>query len=135
MTLSAVSNIGLSGMRAQAQRLAVAADNVANASTPGYVRKAVDLVAVESGEAGYGAGVAVRGLRELGPGGEGLVLSGAPTDAADGAVGPDADLAADLVSGIEALRAFEANAAIVRTGAEMTDALLRTLDDPGDIRR
>ena len=54
MSLSQALNAAVSGMRTTQTGLALVAGNVANADTPGYVRKTLDQVAVAAGEVGIG---------------------------------------------------------------------------------
>src|SRR5690349_17790008 len=64
MSLGQALTTALSGLRATQASLTLVSSNVANADTPGYVRKTADLVTTESGQ--YGSGVRVVGVnREL----------------------------------------------------------------------
>src|SRR5689334_1823788 len=64
MGITQALNSSLSGLRATQAGLSVIASNVANAQTPGYVRKSVDLSSVAAGD--IGASVRVVGInREL----------------------------------------------------------------------
>jgi flagellar hook-associated protein 1 FlgK len=64
MSLTQALNISASGLRAAQAGLALVSSNVANADTPGYVRKT--LVQSVDGAGGYGAPVRVTGIdREL----------------------------------------------------------------------
>ena len=49
MSLSDALSIAMSGLRANQAAMALVSSNVANAETPGYVRKSVDQVTVDSG--------------------------------------------------------------------------------------
>ena len=63
MSLSDALSIAMSGLRANQAAMSLVSSNVANAETPGYVRKTVDQVAVDSG---YGSSVRIAGVnREL----------------------------------------------------------------------
>src|ERR1700710_194510 len=64
MSLSDALSIAMSGLRANQAAMALVSSNVANAETPGYVRKTLDQVTVDSGS--YGSGVRIAGVnREL----------------------------------------------------------------------
>src|SRR5712671_2249836 len=64
MSLSDALSIAMSGLRANQAAMALVSSNVANAETPGYVRKTLDQVATNSGS--YGSNVRVVGVnREL----------------------------------------------------------------------
>lgn len=58
MSLSQALSTALSGLRATQTGLSIIAGNVANANTPGYVRKSATLVQTASGDAGTGVRVA-----------------------------------------------------------------------------
>jgi flagellar hook-associated protein 1 len=63
MSLSDALSIAMSGLRANQAAMSLVSSNVANAETPGYVRKTVDQVTVDSG---YGSSVRIAGVnREL----------------------------------------------------------------------
>src|SRR3546814_9573123 len=57
MSISQAINAALSGLRATQTQSAILSRNVANAQTPGYVRKDVDLSSLVLGEVGYGVRV------------------------------------------------------------------------------
>lgn len=60
MTISAAMSISVSGMQTQSQRLNTAANNIANAATPGYqVDPARETVDVMTAEQGFAANAAV----------------------------------------------------------------------------
>lgn len=60
MTISAAMSISVAGMQTQSQRLNTAANNIANASTPGYdVDPASELIDVMTAEQGFAANAAV----------------------------------------------------------------------------
>jgi flagellar hook-associated protein 1 FlgK len=64
MSLSDALSIAMSGLRANQAAMALVSSNVANAETPGYVRKTLDQVTVDSGS--YGTSVRTAGVnREL----------------------------------------------------------------------
>ena len=94
-----------SGLRAADLMLGVAADNVANAQTPGYRPGRVELA-----DAGPGRGVAVTGV------------SRSPVEPPEGFSG--SDLADDIPQTIIASAMYSANASVLRTYADTTATLL-----------
>jgi flagellar hook-associated protein 1 FlgK len=63
MSLNDALSIAMSGLRANQAGLSLVSSNIANAETPGYVRKTTDQVTVDSG---YGSSVRINGVnREL----------------------------------------------------------------------
>src|SRR5215207_5253982 len=64
MSLSQALNSAMSGLRTNQIALGLVSSNVANAETPGYIKKTSNQVAVTSGE--FGSSVRVAGInREL----------------------------------------------------------------------
>src|SRR3979490_2451868 len=64
MSLSDALSIAMSGLRANQASMSLVSSNVANAETPGYVRKTIDQVTTNTGS--VGSGVSVNGVnREL----------------------------------------------------------------------
>jgi len=60
MTISAAMSTSVAGMQTQSQRLNTAANNIANASTPGYdVDPAGEMIDVMTAEQGFAANAAV----------------------------------------------------------------------------
>ena len=120
----------LSGLMAQSKRLAVSADNIANmrsrgidpdgpAEQPGAYRpKQVQDVAVEGG------GVRGEVLPVRPPSVETFEPSSPDADAQGLVDRPNVNLAEELVTQIQAQRAYEANAAAIRTQDEVLDSLL-----------
>ena len=120
----------LSGLMAQSKRVAVSADNIANmhsrglradgpAEQPGaYVPKRTQDVSTASG----GVRAEVRAVEP--PSVEVYAPSNPDADANGVAALPNVNLAAELVTQIQAQTAYEANAAAIRTQDEMTDSLL-----------
>ncbi len=107
------NSIAASGLAFQSDRLYVVAANTANALTPGYKAGVLTGVALEQG--------GVRGAFSRDP-------SAGPSVAdAQGLLQElsNVDLETQAVTMISALRAYEANAAVLRT----TDALLGTVLD------
>jgi len=125
----------LSGLMAQSKRLAVSADNIANMRSPGlregglredgaaeqpgaFVPKRVDDVTT--------AGGGVRGeVRPVDPPSVEVYAPGRPDADANGVAAiPNVNLAEELVTQIQAQRAYEANAKAIQTQDELTDSLL-----------
>jgi flagellar hook-associated protein 1 FlgK len=64
MSLSDALSIAMAGLRANQAAMSLVSSNVANAETPGYVRKTIDQVTTNTGS--VGSGVAINGVnREL----------------------------------------------------------------------
>lgn len=124
----------LSGLMANSKRLAVSADNVANMRSRG-VRE--DGPPVESGgqpgafvpkrvqDVTTGGGGVRAELRPVTPPSVEVYAPGSPDADADGiAAIPNVNLAEELVTQIQAQRAYEANAKALKTQDELTDSLL-----------
>lgn len=99
--ISSIINTAFSGMAAQRARMDAIASNVANADTPGYARRTVDMVS--------GPGGGVRAVERQ--------------DASGGV-----DLASEMADMIDTKMAYEANIAVMETGMDMWDALMSALD-------
>lgn len=97
MSISAITNNALSGMMAQTTRVAAAANNVANADTPGYQRLNTSL-------------------SSLGGSG-GVTASVSPSDG-------DVDMGSELTDMMMAEQSYKANASVFETGADMWDVLM-----------
>jgi flagellar basal-body rod protein FlgC len=120
----------LSGLMANSKRVAVSADNIANmrsrgvrpegpAQQPGaYVPKQVQDVTAAGG------GVRAE-VRPVTPPSVEVYAPGSPDADANGiAAIPNVNLAEELVTQIQAQRAYEANAKALKTQDELTDSLL-----------
>ncbi|MGD1876871.1 MAG: flagellar basal body rod protein FlgC [Kiloniellaceae bacterium] len=120
----------VSGLMAQSKRLAVSADNIANMHSRGvrkdgpveqpgaYAPKQVQDVTTAGG------GVRAE-VRPVTPPSVEVYAPSRPDADADGvAAVPNVNLAQELVTQIQAQRAYEANAAAFRTQDEVTDSLL-----------
>ncbi|MBY3054104.1 flagellar basal body rod protein [Rhizobium laguerreae] len=94
MSISGVTSIALSGMRAQTTRVGAIANNIANSSTPGYARLNTSLTVASGVQA---------------------VVS--PTAS-------DVDPATELTDLIEAEQSYQANAVVFETGADMWEMLM-----------
>ena len=132
--MSSVFDIAVSGLRAQSRRLAVSADNVANASSLG-VHPDPQLANPE----GFVPQRTVFSSQALAQGGVGVAASTAPITPAsylsrqpdhpdadpDGLVPlPNVSLEQEAVEQIQALRLFQANVATIQTQDRMLGALL-----------
>ena len=120
----------LSGLMAQSKRVAVSADNIANmtsrglrkdgpAEQPGaYAPKQVQDVTTAGG------GVRAE-VRPVTPPSVEIYAPGNPDADANGVTAiPNVNLAEELVTQIQAQRAYEANAKAIKTQDELTDSLL-----------
>ena len=107
-SISAAMNNALSGMLAQQQRATSAANNVANALTPGYDRL------VTSTKANVAGGVSATTSK-----------SGKPSAPESSNV----DLAQEMVDIIETTTAYKANISVFEAGADMWEALSTVLRD------
>ena len=107
-----------SGMQVQQTRQAVSAHNTANATTPEFQAQVAQIatgpavplapgIAIEAGAEVVGIG------RDPSP--------GAPLP--EGGAASNVDLAEETVAGLTALRAYQANAGVIRTQQEMDEAL------------
>ncbi|NLS05204.1 flagellar basal body rod protein [Rhizobium sp. P32RR-XVIII] len=96
MSISGITSTALSGMLAQTTRVSAIANNVANASTPGY--QALNTR-----------------LQSLSPNGVQAIVS-----QTDGEVDP----ATELTDLLQAKQSFAASASVFETGADMWDVLM-----------
>jgi flagellar basal-body rod protein FlgC len=96
MGISAITHTALSGMLAQSTRAGAIANNVANASTPGYGRLNTSFQSVEPA---------------------GVQASVTETD-------QGVDFATELTDLIETEQSYKANAAVFETGADLWDVLM-----------
>lgn len=103
MGISAIMGIAVSGMQAQTTRLSAAANNVANALTPGYDRTVTSFSTRPAG--GVSASVSPSGDTTL-PGSSNV------------------DVASEMLDAIGAELSFKANASVFETGADMWDVLM-----------
>jgi flagellar basal-body rod protein FlgC len=120
----------LSGLMANSKRVAVSADNIANMRSRG-VRE--DGPAVQPGTfvpkqvqdvTTAGGGVRAE-VRPVTPPSVEVYAPGSPDADADGVAAiPNVNLAEELVTQMQAQRAYEANAKALKTQDELTDSLL-----------
>ncbi|WP_292289536.1 flagellar basal body rod protein FlgC [Marivita sp.] len=127
--MSAFSNalgVSASGLKAQAQRLRIVAENVANTDTPGYRRKTISFASeVER------SGVAKVALNEISldrnPG-EQIYDPGHPlADAGGHYVGSNVDLIVEIADAREAQRSYEANLKMFDQARQMSSGLMDLL--------
>lgn len=97
--ISNIISTAFSGMAAQQSRMDAIAHNIANADTPGYARRDVDMVTAPGG-----------GVKAV------------PREA-----GGDVDLVTEMAGMIDTRMAYEANVAVMETGMDMWDALMSAL--------
>ena len=100
MGLSSVMNIAVSGMQAQAKRLATAAHNIANAQTPGYNRLDTQVSSL--------------------PNSGGVTPSTSVTLPESSNV----DMASEMLDAFTSAQGYAANAAAFETGADMWAVLM-----------
>jgi flagellar basal-body rod protein FlgC len=124
--MNSALNIALSGLQANATRVAVSANNIANMRTTGradapetaYQPQEVSAVAQEGG----GVEVNVRGTDPA------TTTAYAPTDAnadAEGQVAmPNVSLEKEMVDNMMAVTGYKANATVIRSLAAMDKSLL-----------
>ncbi len=101
-------SIAAKGMMTQVQRVNTAAQNIANAHTPGYKAQSPDSPSVPA----QGAAA------PLGAAGTGALMQ-APAEPSD------VDLASEITTMIMAQRTYEANAKVLKTADDMTKSLLQ----------
>ena len=105
--MSPVLSIAASGLQHESNRLAVTANNVANLQTDGFAPRRV------------------LGVEAPGGGVQSVVSLQASLAGLDGNLGVNnIDLVAESVSMITSVRAFEANAAVIRTEHKMVGSFL-----------
>lgn len=110
MIISGALSSAVSGMASNARRTQVAADNIANITTPGFIPKEVvttSVLARARGASGYQAG----GVRTFVK--PDVALSVASLELSN------VDVADEYTRLIQARAAYKASAAVVRTGSEM----------------
>ncbi|HUS92472.1 MAG TPA: flagellar basal body rod protein FlgC [Phycisphaerae bacterium] len=123
-------DIAISGLRAEAMRMKVIAENIANAHTTRtesgepYRRKSVVL------EAGRGVeGVAIKEIvADTTTGFKDVFMPGHPDADDQGVVRmPNVDLPVEMINMVVASRAYQANAAILKRYQDMVNATLELL--------
>lgn len=122
MALVGIMQIGMSGMKAQTNRLAAAADNVANAGTPGHQRVSIQTTSmVLPNTPGHHipGGVKTNIFQAL-PQQEGVAENGEPQVLGNSNV----DLATEMTDAMEAEHLYAANAQVLHTGSKLLGLLL-----------
>lgn len=120
----------LSGLMAQTKRLAVSADNVANMTSRGVRKEGPAdqpgaFVPKRTQDVTTGGGGVRAEVRPVTPPSVEVYAPGSPDADANGiAALPNVNLAEELVTQIQAQRAYEANAKALKTQDELTDSLL-----------
>lgn len=110
------------GMEAQARRLRLSAENIANADTPGYRRKLTDFHAIADGT--VAAGPVRLDPRELAQ----IHDPGHPLADATGTYrGSNVDMVVEIADAREAQRSYEANMRIFDQLRQMTQSLFDLL--------
>lgn len=126
MALSPILSIAASGLQHESNRLAVTANNVANLQTEGYAARQVLGREVAGG--GVESVVSLRdSLRGLDGGWSVNTLENTSYNNPYNASSNNVDMTTEAVSMITALRAFEANAAVIRTDQKMVGSFLDRL--------
>lgn len=119
--------LAASGMKAQAQRLRLVAENVANADTPGYHRKTTTFEQVLS--AGRPTGEVQAGPVRLDPReGEKIYDPGSPmADPSGHYYGSNVEMIVEIADAREAQRSYEANLRLFDQARQMSRSLLELL--------
>ncbi|TNC51561.1 flagellar basal body rod protein FlgC [Rubellimicrobium rubrum] len=116
--------ITMSGMQAQATRLRLTAENIANAETPGYHRKTVSFEAMADGAGTIATGPVRLDQSAL----ERIHDPSNPLADADGYVdGSNVNLLLEMTDAREASRSYEANLKMFEQTRSMSSALLDLL--------
>jgi flagellar basal body rod protein FlgG len=113
MRINNAMAIASSAMRVETQRLAQSAANTANVQTPEYEAQRVDSVSIEGG------GVRGVSVATYGPHAVRVEEGGGTTQLSN------TDLVEETVTQMSSLRAFQANASVLRTADEMLGELVR----------
>ncbi|MGB0719006.1 MAG: flagellar basal body rod protein FlgC [Bdellovibrionales bacterium] len=122
----------LSGLNASAKALSAAANNIANAQTAGSLEDAADApytpVEVKTTAQGEGQGVTARTVKQDLPFVP-FYNPDSPFANKDGYFGlPYVNLDEQLINAKTAQNNYEANAAVLKTGIELSDTLLNAVD-------
>jgi len=125
------ADIAISGLQAEAMRLKVIAQNIANANTSRTpngqpFRRQQVLLSAAGDEL---AGVKVEGVMpDLSSGFKELYMPGHPDAGADGMVRlPNVDLPVEMMHMVVASRAYQANAAVLKRHQDMVNTTLELL--------
>lgn len=118
--------VSASGLRAQAQRLQIVSENVANTDTPGYRRKTISF-ASELNRAGLPQ-VSVGNVRLDRRDGERIFDPGHPMADSDGHyTGSNVDLVIEIADAREAQRSYQANLKMFDQARQMSTGLMDLL--------
>jgi flagellar basal-body rod protein FlgC len=119
--------LSASGLKAQAQRLRLVSENIANADTPGYHRKVTDFEAVL--REGRDTGEVQTGPVRLDPRRpEKIYDPGNPLADETGSYdGSNVDLVVEIADAREAQRSYEANLRLFDQSRQMSRSLLELL--------
>jgi flagellar basal-body rod protein FlgC len=112
MRIQNLAAIASSGMRLETQRLAQSAANTANVETPGYEARRVVGVTREGG------GVSGVNMPTYSPRAMRIEENGAQTELSN------TDMVEETATQLSSLRAFQANAAVLRTADEVLGELV-----------
>lgn len=116
-------SLAASGMQAQAARLRLASENIANADTPGYRRKLITFADQADG-GGVAVGPVFLDRRE----GERIYDPAHPLAGADGTyLGSNVDLVIEIADSRAAQRSYEANLRMFDQARQMGRALMEIL--------
>jgi flagellar basal-body rod protein FlgC len=114
--------LSASGMQAQSQRLRHVSENIANADTPGYLRKTVSFEADSSGEVAAGpVRLDSRPLNQVYAPGHPLADETGHYD------GSNVDLVIEIADAREAQRSYEANLRMFDQAHQMAQSLFELL--------
>jgi flagellar basal-body rod protein FlgC len=139
--VSSILGIAASGLNDSTLRLANAASNIANVSSTSKLPAAggtytgfqpQDVVTLSAGGGGTGSGVTPSGvtssLRPRSPAYSATAAPGSSDADANSLVAtPNVDLATELIASKQAVRSYQAGAAIIRTADEMQKSLLNAV--------
>ena len=118
--------IASSGLEAQARRLNIVSQNIANADTPGYRRKQAGFLQVTGGDANGGVRLSRISLDDRQP--QRMHDPAHPLADADGYVlGSNVDLMVEIADAREAQRSYEANLRSFDNARQMSRSLLDLL--------
>lgn len=118
--------VSASGLRAQAQRLQIVSENVANTDTPGYKRKTVSF-ASEVKRSGLPQ-VAIKDVKLDRREGERIFDPGHPMADGNGHyIGSNVDLVIEIADAREAQRSYQANLKMFDQARQMSSGLMDLL--------
>lgn len=122
--LLSTMSASVSGMSAQAARLRLASENIANADTPGYRRKLIPFEQVVDGAGAVRTGAVQLDTSNL----ERVYEPSHPMAGEDGYYeGSNVNLMIEIADAREAQRSYEANLRMFDQARQMTSSLLELL--------